>query len=181
MKKLILLRHAKSSWEDPALPDHDRPLNPRGRRAAPLIGEWLAARGHVPDRILCSPARRTQETLALMTRAVPSLPEAEIEPGLYHASPAQMLARLRRLPADCAGVMLIGHQPGLGGFARKLSGGAVRAGCARAFAHFPTAAAAVLLLPIDDWGEIAHGTADFVDFAMPREIEHDRGKAAGSA
>ena len=181
MKKVILLRHAKSSWEDPGLADHDRPLNPRGRRAAPLIGAWLAARGHLPQRVLCSSARRTQETLARMADAVGSLPPAEIVPDLYHAAPALMLACLQRLPADCDSVMLIGHQPGLGGFARKLSGGTARAGCARAFAHFPTAAAAVLLLPIDDWGEIAFGTADFVDFAMPREIENDRGKAAGSA
>jgi len=170
MRKLILVRHAKSSWSDPSLDDHDRPLNGRGRRAAPVTAEWLSRRGHLPDLVLCSSSVRTRETFARMAEAVPGLPEPVVEPALYHATPAELLARCADLPADASRVMLIGHQPGLGGFARRLAAAPVRPRCARAFEHFPTAAAAVLTLELDGWEEIAFGSAQFVDFARPRDL-----------
>ena len=92
MKTVILLRHAKSSWTDPALADHDRPLNDRGRGAAPAMGEWLARRDLVPDLVVCSSAVRARETVERMASAVPGMPRAVIEPRLYHAEPAAMLA-----------------------------------------------------------------------------------------
>ena len=90
MKTLYLLRHAKSSWDDPLQSDHARPLNKHGRAAAPLIATWLASRGHVPDTVLCSSAARTRETVDRMRPALPGLPEPMVEEELYHASPDAM-------------------------------------------------------------------------------------------
>lgn len=167
---MILLRHAKSSWDDPAVDDHDRPLNKRGKAAAPLIGRWLAERRHVPDTVLCSSSERTRETVERMREALPGLPQPVVERELYHASPDQMRDRLARLPRDCSTVMLVGHNPGLGALVRKMSDGCEKRRCRRAFEHFPTGAAAVLELDLDCWSEIDFARARFVDFAAPREL-----------
>lgn len=173
MKKVILLRHGKSSWDEPDLDDHDRPLAPRGQRASPVVGSWLAAKGHLPDIVLCSSARRTRETWQLVAEALPGGQDRDlsIEEALYHASPDGMLARIATLDDGVSTVMLVGHNPGLSSLARKLAGPKVRPGCARAFRHFPTAAAAIFTLPADRWQEIEFGQAAFVDFAKPRELE----------
>ncbi|MEM0944224.1 MAG: histidine phosphatase family protein, partial [Pseudomonadota bacterium] len=131
----------------------------------------LAHRKHLPDMVLCSSAKRTRQTVKRMQEAMPSLPEPKVEGELYHAAPERMRQRLAALPKDCETVMLVGHQPGLSAFARKLSDGKVRRRCARAFEHFPTAAAAVLEVDIEDWSELDYHEADFVDFAMPRELQ----------
>ncbi|MEM8992561.1 MAG: histidine phosphatase family protein [Pseudomonadota bacterium] len=170
MKKLILLRHAKSSWSDPALEDHDRPLNDRGKAAAPVIARWLAEKAHLPDTVLCSSSKRTRQTVKRMRNEIPTLPEPLIDEQLYHASPKTMRDRLSKLPPDCDTVMVVGHQPGLSAFARKLTNGNVSARCRRAFEQFPTAAAAVLRLNIDDWSKLNYDEADFIDFAKPREL-----------
>jgi len=170
MKKVILLRHAKSSWEDPDIEDHDRPLNRRGKTAAPVIAQWLAHRKHLPDTVLCSSAKRTRQTLKRMAKVVETLPEPVIERELYHAPPQAMRDRLAKLPSDCDTVMIVGHQPGLGSLARKLANGKVRRRCARAFEHFPTAAAGVLAFDIDDWSELDYHRGDFIDFAKPKEL-----------
>jgi phosphohistidine phosphatase len=170
MKKVILLRHAKSRWDDPATDDHDRPLNKRGKAAAPLIGRWLGERRHLPDTVLCSSAVRTVETVRRMRRAMPELPEPVIERELYHAAPDAMRDRLARLPQRCGTAMLVGHNPGLGSLLRRMSDGREGRRCRRAFEHFPTGAAAVLELDIGHWAEIGYGEARFVDFAAPREL-----------
>ncbi|MBY8976995.1 histidine phosphatase family protein [Rhodobacteraceae bacterium NNCM2] len=175
MKKVILLRHAKSSWSDPDLADHDRPLNPRGKASAPVIAQWLAHRKHLPDTILCSSAKRTKQTIKRMRSVLPELPDAKIEEKLYHASPDTMRERLNKLPKSCDTVLLVGHQPGIGALTRKLAEKKVRPRCARAFEHFPTAAAAVLEFDIKDWSELKYHEASFVDFAVPRELS-DRDK-----
>ncbi|MEO1492197.1 MAG: histidine phosphatase family protein [Pseudomonadota bacterium] len=170
MKKVILLRHAKSSWDNPDLDDHDRPLNKRGKAAAPVIGAWLAAKKYRPDVVLCSSSERTTQTISGLKNALPDLPEPVVERELYHASPAAMRQRLAELPADCDTVLLVGHQPGLGAFTRKLADGREGRRCKRAYEHFPTAAAAVLELDVEDWGELDYASARFVDFAKPREL-----------
>lgn len=170
MKKVILLRHAKSSWDDPSLDDHDRPLNGRGKASAPVIGAWLANRKHVPDRVLCSSSERTKQTVRRMRDTLPGLPDPEVDPELYHASPSTMRDRLAQLPEDCDTVMLVGHQPGLGSLVRKLSDGQERRRCRRAYEHFPTAAAAVLEFDVEDWADLDYQQARFVDFAKPREL-----------
>ncbi len=101
---------------------------------------------------------------------MPRLPAPQIERELYHAAPRTIRDRLAALPDDCDTVLVVGHQPGLGGLARKLSRKDASRRCARAFEHFPTAAAAVLELSIEDWRDLSFGEAEFVDFAKPREL-----------
>ena len=170
MKKVILLRHAKSSWDDPALEDHDRPLNKRGKASVPVIGRWLVEHRHMPDAVLCSSSARTRETVSRMRAALPTLPGPIVERELYHASPGAMRDRLAKLPRDCSTVMLVGHNPGLGSLVRKMSDGRENRRCRRAYEHFPTGAAAVLELDVDDWSKIDFNRARFVDFAAPREL-----------
>ena len=117
-KRLLLLRHAKSSWDDPALADHDRPLAPRGRRAAKLIGEHLRENQIGVSLVLCSSARRARETLDL----VQTPGEVLIERELYGASADELLARLRRVPDQRGTVMLIGHNPAIEDLAVGLAG-----------------------------------------------------------
>ncbi|MEM9764060.1 MAG: histidine phosphatase family protein [Pseudomonadota bacterium] len=177
MKTVILLRHAKSSWADETLDDHERPLNRRGKAAAPVIGDWIWRHGYRPDRVVVSSSRRTRQTLKRMRSAVPALPEGAVEPRLYHADPPAMFALLAEQPDWAETVLLLGHQPGLSAFARRLTNGHIRPHCVRAFEHFPTAAAAVLTLEIESWAELAPASASFVDFAMPRELMRDDGVA----
>ncbi|MEM9062937.1 MAG: histidine phosphatase family protein [Pseudomonadota bacterium] len=170
MKKLILLRHAKSSWKDAQLSDHDRPLNNRGRLASPVIADWLADLDHIPDHVFCSTSVRTRETYGLMHSAVDRLPPAEFEARLYHAAPDTMLDLIRTAPESSRTVMLIGHQPGLSAMARILCRERASRRCERAFEHFPTAAAAVLEFDADRWADVDYAMARFVDFAVPREL-----------
>lgn len=169
MKKVILLRHAKSSWDNPDLDDHDRPLNKRGKAASPVIGEWLIRKQHVPDAVLCSTATRSRDTLSGLKLPKSASRHVEFIPKLYHASPETMLEILRQCGNDVDTVMLVGHQPGLGAMARLLSDHAT-ARCKRAFEHFPTAAAAVLEINVSRWKDIGYGMAKFTDFAKPREL-----------
>lgn len=171
MKTILLLRHAKSSWADPEIEDHDRPLNARGMAACPVIGAWLRDHGYGPDVVLCSSSRRTRQTVEELRKTVPDLPGPDIDPDLYHAMPDAMLARLNALPDSAGTVLLVGHQPGLGSLLRLLSDGQEKRRCRRAFEHFPTASVAVLRADIDHWSDLGYGRAQFVDFAKPRELQ----------
>ena len=170
MRRLILIRHAKSSWSDPDLADHDRPLNQRGRMAAVLMGAWLAERGHRPEVVLCSSSLRTQETAARLRMALPALPEPVVRADLYHADPADMLRVVQATPEAVSTLALIGHQPGLGAFTRRLATADTPASCLRAYQKFPTAACAVLEHDGASWADLAFGAARFVAFAVPREL-----------
>ena len=152
------------------LEDHDRPLNKRGRKSAPVMAEWLARHGHIPDLILCSSSVRTRQTVSGMMDAIPDLPDPQIDPGLYHASAGEMLECLQQVQAEICTVMLVGHQPGLGALTRALSDGHESRHCRRAHEHFPTAAAAVFEVEADDWTRLDRGAARFIDFAVPREL-----------
>lgn len=173
MKTLILMRHAKSSWKDRTLDDHDRPLKERGRTAVPAMARWLAGERLAPETVLCSSARRARETLELMRGSFAGLPEPEILAALYEAGPAGLLEQLRRLPEESRCVLLIGHQPGLGGLLRLLARGVRRPEDRRAFEKFPTAAVAVLEADIASWLGLGPDTADLVAFVAPREIKVD--------
>jgi phosphohistidine phosphatase len=170
MKRLILFRHAKSSWADEALDDHDRPLSERGRLAAPLMGAWLARKGFAPDHVLCSSSARTVETWRCAMGAFAVAAEPMIEPRLYHADPATMLALLRCAPEAAQCLAMIGHQPGIAAFARKLSAPDAPASCARAFTKFPTAASAVIDFDVAGWEAVRFGAGRFHSFATPREL-----------
>jgi phosphohistidine phosphatase len=169
MKTLILMRHAEAGWAEAGMDDHDRNLSARGRLAAPVMAQWLEAQALRPDRVLCSPARRTVETAALMREAVPSLPESDNSEALYHAGPGTIMDHLKRLPETCDSVLLIGHEPGLGSLLRLLGG---RAGPKprHTHDHFPPAALAVLEADIEDWVGIGAENARFVAFKTPRKL-----------
>ncbi len=164
-KRLILTRHAKSSWDDPLTPDHDRPLNERGKAAAADLGDWLASRGHVPGEVLCSDALRTRKTWSGIAPALPGTPILELKPALYHAGPDVMLAVLRHAHADT--VMMIGHNPGIAEFAQRL---VARAPLNPEFPRYPTGATLVAEFDIANWEDVTFGTAATLDFTVPREL-----------
>jgi len=170
MRRVILFRHAKSSWADSALEDHARPLNQRGRRAAPLMGAWMAQQGLTPDLAMLSDSARTRETWALAAPSFDRDIPAHEDAALYHASPAAMLRALHAAPSTAATVLLVGHMPGIGALTRKLADGDTPASCARAYRHFPTAAVAVIDFAVETWPEVAYGAGRFHRFACPREL-----------
>lgn len=162
-----MLRHAKSSWAESGLADHDRPLAPRGVRDARAVAVFMEAEGIAPGLVLCSSSRRTRETLELVA---PSLGGAEvlIESGLYAADADQLLDRLRRVPDRIASLLLIGHNPGLEALVLMLAGdGEPRR---RAEAKFPTAALASLAVPDSTWRSLGASRADLTRFVVPREL-----------
>lgn len=165
MKRLILTRHAKSSWDDPLTPDHDRPLNERGKAAAADLGAWLASRGYIPGQVLCSDALRTRKTWSGVAPALPGTPILDLKPALYHAGPDVMLAVLRHATADT--VMMIGHNPGIAEFAHRLI---ARAPLHEGFARYPTGATLVAEFLIETWADAGFGEAAAVDFIVPREL-----------
>jgi phosphohistidine phosphatase len=167
MKTLILLRHAKSDWDDPALTDHDRPLAARGRDAAPKMGAWLKAHGPVPDLVLCSTATRARQTLALALEALGVDPETEFDRGLYLAGAAGVLARLRRAPDTAATVMMVGHNPDFEQLSRRLAATGDATALARLREKYPTAGLAVIELPVERWAEAGPGSR-LVAFETPR-------------
>ncbi|HWL58079.1 MAG TPA: histidine phosphatase family protein [Paracoccus sp. (in: a-proteobacteria)] len=159
-RRLILTRHAKSSWDDPAQDDHDRPLNDRGRRSARELGDWLASRGYEPEEVLCSTSVRTRETWELVAgAALEVLPNVRYEPALYHATPEEMLAILRTATAQT--VMMLGHNPGIAKFAAELP---ARPPLDPEFRSYPTAATLVVDFQIDDWSEVRPGQGSVLDF-----------------
>lgn len=158
---LILMRHAKSSWDDLTLLDHDRPLNSRGRDSAQAMGTWLRTQGHTPDFVLCSTSQRTAETYE---RLELSAPVRYLE-ALYHASPDVMLETLRRAPAPC--VLMLGHNPGIAEFASRLV--SLPPHHPR-FDDFPTCATLVAQIRGGSWSDVDWGDALALDFAIPREV-----------
>jgi phosphohistidine phosphatase len=160
--RLHLLRHAKSSWDDPGLADHDRPLAKRGRRAAKAIAGYVSEHDIAPRLVLCSTARRTRETLAGIESALGD-PEVSYEDELYGASARELTERLRQVPDEVGSVMLIGHNPGIEDLAAALIGRPVAE-------KYPTAALATLELS-GRWRDAGSGGAELVDFVVPRDLE----------
>jgi phosphohistidine phosphatase len=172
MRTLYLLRHAKSSWDDHTLADHDRPLASRGIRATPYIADHMREAGIVPDVLLCSSARRTRETLELLGDAVPTECEVHVEDGLYGAPADTLLERLRALPGSVHRAMLIGHNPALQQLALLLAGSGDRLG--RMTEKFPTAALATLDASIERWPDLAQGCARLTGFVRPADLDAPR-------
>ncbi len=161
---LYVLRHAKSSWDDPGLGDHERPLAPRGRRAALQMAAYLRAHEISPALVLCSTARRTVQTLEVVAPGGRAL----IEPELYAASASELLARLRRVPDVATSVMLIGHNPGLQMLVLALAADPTpnRAAVAN---KFPTAALATLTLG-GTWSDLRPGHAELTGYVRPKDL-----------
>jgi phosphohistidine phosphatase len=163
LKRLFLLRHAKSSWEDEDVPDHDRPLAPRGRKAAKRMAKHLRDEGISPSLVLCSSARRTRETLE---RLEPD-GDVRVERELYGASASELLERLRLVPDKTQSVMLIGHNPAVQELALELA--ADGDGLVDVERKFPTCALATLSLR-GTWGELEAGAAELVAFVSPKDL-----------
>lgn len=161
MKRLVLMRHAKSDRGDPALPDHARPLNKRGRRSARALGDWLRAEALLPDEILCSSAARTQETCARL--GLPLAPD--LRERLYMAEPEAMLAEVQGAHGDT--VLMIGHNPGIAEFAARLL---ATPPAHERFDDYPTGATLVAGFDIPDWSALREGTGRALRFVIPREL-----------
>jgi phosphohistidine phosphatase len=169
MKRVYLLRHAKSSWKDDSLADRDRPLAERGTRAAKAMARHFEAEGIRPDLVLCSPARRTRETLELLERAFADGVETTFDEALYGASEAGLLARLKALPEGVGSVMLIGHNPGLEELALALA--ADGAGLARMSEKYPTAALATIDLRARRWSTVRRRSGQLAAFVRPKDLD----------
>ena len=170
-KTLYLLRHAKSSWEDPTLADHDRPLAPRGRRASKTIANYLRRQPSTPRLVLCSSSERTRETLKRISAGLRGVVEVRIEERLYRASAGGLLERLQGVDGRLDSVMLIGHYPAVQELALSLAGGGVDN--RRLAEKFPTAGLATLAFR-GSWDELAPGAAELVAFVTPKELEASR-------
>ncbi len=170
-KQLFLLRHAKSSWDDPGLNDHDRPLAPRGRKAVKLLAEHVRVREIHPTQVLCSSSRRTLETLD----GVAPGGEALIEEDIYGASCDQVLERLRSVPDTAESVMVIGHNPAMQVLVLRLIGSNGRVSADEGpdldelRRKFPTGALATLRFDCS-WRELSAGCAELVDYVRPRTL-----------
>lgn len=164
----MLLRHAKSSWEDPAAADHDRPLAPRGERAAVLVRDWLARSDVRPETALCSTARRAVMTLQAIAPALGDT-ETSFEEGLYHADAPRLIGRLRDLPDPVRTALLVGHNPGLQDLALVLAAPSTER--ARVASKLPTGALVVLTLDIPGWDAVAPASAAIEALVLPRELE----------
>jgi len=170
MKTIFLLRHAKSSWDDTSRDDHDRPLNQRGERAAALVGQFLKQESLIPDLILCSSAKRTQETLARLQAIIGDDHPALIEPDLYLAAADVLFERLRKVGEDAASVMLIGHNPGLEDLAATLIAPKATALEEKLAAKFPTGGLAMIRLPGTRWRDIKRRSGSLELFVVPRDL-----------
>ncbi|KIL98465.1 Phosphohistidine phosphatase SixA [Paramagnetospirillum magnetotacticum MS-1] len=171
MRKLFLLRHAKSSWDDPGMDDFDRPLNGRGRKDARRMGQYMARQGFRPGIALVSGAARTRATWELIEPHLEGVPVA-IEGELYEATKARLLDRLRQMDDHMESVLLIGHNPGIGRLAEVLADHhGAPALLARLAEKFPTGALAVLELDISHWGELEAGRGSLATFIRPKDLE----------
>jgi phosphohistidine phosphatase len=169
-RKLFVLRHAKSSWNDPGLDDHERPLAPRGRESVKLLAQFVRANGIQPEQVLVSPARRTRETLD----GVAPSGEVIVEPELYGASAAALLERLRLVPDEIGSVMLIGHNPAMQALVLELAdtSSSDPGRLQRATQKFPTGALATLELK-SSWAELGPGSATLTGLVRPKDLpEH---------
>ena len=161
MTRLILIRHGKSSWDDPFGDDHARTLNHRGRDAAKAVGAWLQSMGYIPDLMLVSDAVRTVETSNLILPAFEAAPTVKFKPSLYQASPGTILDLVRREDASC--IAVIAHNPGMG----MLANGLVKKRPAHPrFDDYPTCATTI----IDFDGVIGRSQGEIVDFTVPRDL-----------
>ncbi len=174
MKRLYLLRHAKSSWDEPDMDDHERPLASRGQRAGATMAKYMAERKDGPpavDLILCSTARRARETLDAVAGAWKILPPVEYERGLYLCGEQALFDRLRALPDQVGAVMLVGHNPDFAHLALRLSATGDMVDMHALEEKFPTGTLVAINLPLDRWGDLAWRSGELVEFVTPRSLE----------
>jgi phosphohistidine phosphatase len=170
MRRLMLLRHAKSDWSSPGQRDHERVLAPRGRKAAPLVGRYMAEHAMIPDHAIVSTAARTRETWGLVAEMLPRKPSTDFEDRIYEASPRDILSAIARAPASAQSVIVVGHNPGFHETANLLVDSGDKRMRSSLSDKFPTAALAVIDLDIDDWAAIRPGGGRLERFVTPRAI-----------
>src|SRR4029434_8809945 len=162
MKTLLVLRHAKSSRNDPALDDHERPLNKRGQRDAPRMGELVREYGLIPDVIISSDAVRARLTAEAVAEGARYAGEILLDPHLYMARPADILSLLPMVRENAETVMIVGHNPGLEELVEQLTGERH---------DLPTAALAQIVLPIDQWRDLKPSTrVTVIGHWRPKEL-----------
>jgi phosphohistidine phosphatase len=166
-RDLLLVRHAKSAWDDPSLADHDRPLAPRGEKALIRLRAYLIQAGHLPDVVLCSSSRRTADTLEGIRVALPKRARIELADELYLADAGTMLTRLHRLDAKVGCAMLVGHNPGIEDLASLLTGSGDARMREQLAVKFPTGT--LVALSFDgDWAALGAGVARIDAMFMAR-------------
>jgi phosphohistidine phosphatase len=168
MKRLFLLRHAKSSWKDSSLPDHDRPLAGRGKRASKAMAAYMREQRIEPALVLCSSATRARQTLERVAPGLGGSPDVRIESELYEASAAGLLSRLQRVDDAVPSVMLIGHNPSIERLALDLANGGPE--LAELGDKYPTGALATVDFA-GTWSTVEPDAARLVDFVKPRDLE----------
>ncbi len=170
--RLMLLRHAKSDWNR-GLADHERPLNERGRKAAPKVGAYMARRDLVPDLIVASTATRVRETLDLVLDAFKQRPRVVYDARIYEAEPEALLAVIHEAPREAHALLLVGHNTGLGELALELVAAGKTEARARLADKFPTAALAVIDVTIDDWTKLRPQSGRLDRFVVPRPLKDE--------
>ena len=162
MKTLLILRHAKSSWKDTSLADHDRPLNKRGKQDAPRMGKFVREQDLVPDRIISSTAKRARNTAKAVAKACHCEDKVELTSEFYHAGPRAYLAVLQNVPDDDRRVMVVGHNPGMEALVAHLT---------NRMETMPTAALAHVALPIEKWAELDYEVqGELLDLWRPKAL-----------
>lgn len=161
MKRLFILRHAKSSWDDPAQTDFDRPLNARGREAAPFMGEFMAGRQLLPAIIIGSPAVRAMQTAGLVREAAGFDVPLKYDERIYEATPQMLLTVLSEVSDETTSVLLVGHNPGMEGLVYFLS---------RELHPMPTAALASISLRTGSWVGLAEGSGTLDGLFKPKQL-----------
>lgn len=163
MKTLYLLRHAKSSWDNPDLKDFERPLSERGIRDVPLMAERFRSRNGRVDTIICSPAVRTKTTAQMFAKEL-GFPRDEIgsNPELYFAGSNMFLKAASLLDEECEMAIMVGHNPAITEFVNEMAGCEID--------NIPTCGLVELRLPIEDWSKIAFSSAELIDFDYPKKV-----------
>lgn len=161
MKKLLILRHAKSSWEDASLVDFDRPLNERGERDAPFMGKILAERGITPDLIISSPAERAKRTVELVKEAAGWAVPVRFDERVYEASEHTLFSIVQGLSDTVSTCVLSGHNPGMEGIIRSLTGTS---------AEMPTASLAIIEFDVAAWSDVEPDCGSLVEVMRPKEL-----------
>lgn len=171
MRRLMLLRHAKSDWSTPGQRDQERSLTPRGREAATKMGAYMVRHALIPDLVVASPAKRVVETLDLLLAAFEREPQKVSEAALYEAGPNALLDVIKQTPRAVHSLMMVGHNPGLGELAALLIASGEVEARQRLLEKFPTAGLAVIDFALDDWSKL-HPRAGRLDrFVVPRTLE----------
>ena len=173
MRRLMLLRHAKTETDAPSGRDQDRRLDDRGRKDAAAMGDWIATRPPAPEMVLVSHAVRARQTWDIAWETMKdrvAAPEVEILPELYGADPAQILETIRTatIPSNPRRLLLVGHNPGMHEAALMLTGSGDQASAKALSDNLPTAGLAVLDFDVKDWGDVAYRRGKLVLFVSPK-------------